>query len=77
MTGRPAAVIFARGGAYGSASGGEAMDFQKPYLETILRFIGFTDIRPIVIEPTMAEKGAVEKTIALAKEKARALGRTL
>lgn len=53
ITGRPAAVVYARGGEYGIESGVEDMDFQKPYFEVWLKFIGFTDIRPVVVEPTM------------------------
>lgn len=54
VTGKPAVVIYARGGAYGGNSEGGKMDFQKPYVELWLGFIGFTDIHPIVIEPTLA-----------------------
>ncbi len=53
VTGRPAAVVYARGGEYGIESGVEDMDFQKPYFDVWLKFIGFTDIRPVVVEPTM------------------------
>ena len=69
ITGKPAAVVYSRGGAYGADSGGAQMDFQKPYLELALGFMGFTDIRPIVVEPTLARgpEGA-------AKAKAAAIG---
>jgi len=53
ITGRPALLVLARGGAYPAGSPMAAYDMQKPYLEGILRFIGFTDIRTIVIEPTL------------------------
>ncbi len=69
VTGKPAAVVYARGGSYPPGSGAEGMDFQKSYFETLLKFIGFTDIRPIVVEPTLADKGSVEKTIAGAKRR--------
>lgn len=52
VTGRPAMLILARGGSYPP---GAAYDMQKPYLELILRFIGFEDIRSLVVEPTLAE----------------------
>jgi len=47
-------VAVARGGAYGPGTGAEAMDFQRPYLETILKFMGIVDQRYVVIEPTLA-----------------------
>jgi len=77
VTGKPAVVIYASGGAYAGGSGTESMDFQKPYVELILGFMGFKDIRRIVVEPTMADPKALEKTIAAAKEEARALARAL
>lgn len=54
VTGRPAKLILARGGEYLPGSEAAALDFQRPYLECILRFIGFTDIGAIVVEPTLA-----------------------
>jgi FMN-dependent NADH-azoreductase len=76
VTGRPAMLILARGGAYGEGTGAEAYDLQKPYLETILRFIGFTRIETILVEPTLmgGQEAAAEKlaaAAALAREKAR------
>jgi len=53
VSGRPAVLILARGGDYSPGSGGEAFDMQKPYLEAILRFMGFSDVRTIVIQPTL------------------------
>jgi len=53
VTGKPAACIYARGGAYPAGTPAEAMDLQKRYLEVILGFIGFTDFRPILVEPTL------------------------
>lgn len=53
VLGKPVAVVYARGGDYSDAGAG-AIDFQKRYMEHILRFIGFTDIRDIVVEPTLA-----------------------
>ena len=75
VTGKPAAVVYARGGSYPAGSGAEGMDFQKSHFEMLLKFIGFTDIRPIVIEPTLADKDSVGKMVAGAKEAARALAK--
>lgn len=76
VTGRPAMLFLARGGEYRADTGAAAFDFQQPYLETILRFIGFADITTIVIEPTLqggpqlAEQRLAE-AIADAREKAK------
>jgi FMN-dependent NADH-azoreductase len=76
VTGRPAVLILARGSEYAASTETAAFDLQKPYLETILRFIGFTDIGTIVIEPTLlggpevAEQKLTE-AIPAAREKAR------
>ena len=50
ITGRPAVLFLARGSEYPP---GAAMDFQRPYLEFILKFIGIKDIRTFLIEPTL------------------------
>jgi FMN-dependent NADH-azoreductase len=76
VTGKPALLVLARGGAYGPGTGAESLDLQKPYLETILRFIGFTEIDTILVEPTLmgGREAAAEKlaaAIAAAREKAR------
>lgn len=54
VTGRPVFISYARGGAYPAGTPAEGWDFQKRYLEHILGFIGFTDIRSVVVEPTLA-----------------------
>lgn len=53
VTDKPVLVFYARGGAYAPGSQTEPFDLQTKYLELILRFIGLTDIRSIVIEPTL------------------------
>ena len=63
VTGRPVQLIAARGGEYPQGSGAAAMDHQRPYLELILGFIGFADIRTLVVEPTLAP-GADDKLAA-------------
>ena len=60
ITGKPAAIIYARGGAYGPGTGMEAYDAQSSYMKQVLGFIGFTDIKQIFVEPTMAKADAVE-----------------
>lgn len=70
VTDKPAVVIYSRGGAYGPGTGAESYDLQKPYMESVLRFIGFKDIRSILIEPTMASQEVKENAIKHAKEEA-------
>jgi len=53
VTAKPVFIAYARGGEYPEGSGAEAFDFQKKYLETILGFIGLTDIRSVVVQPTL------------------------
>ena len=55
VTGKPVFVALARGGEYPAGSPGEAWDFQPKYLKTALGFIGFTDIRMAMAEPTWGD----------------------
>jgi FMN-dependent NADH-azoreductase len=73
VTGKPAMLIVSRGGAYPPDS---PMDMQKAYLEMILKFIGFDDIRSIVIEPTLAQgpqigEERVQAAVAQAEQAAK------
>ncbi|MDF1593997.1 MAG: NAD(P)H-dependent oxidoreductase [Desulfobacterales bacterium] len=61
VTGKLAVVLYARGGEYSSNDTVGALDFQKPYVEMWLGFIGFSDIRSIVIEPTLSAPETVQK----------------
>jgi len=70
VTGKPVVAIYARGGVYGETS---PVDFQKSYLEMVLKFIGFTDIQTIFVEGQMNPQ--VQKTNEdAALESATALG---
>ncbi|QDT63060.1 FMN-dependent NADH-azoreductase [Calycomorphotria hydatis] len=64
--------VFARGGAY-SEGDAQSMDFQKPYLEFILGFMGLTDLSSLVVEPTVGSPD----DIAAMKEKIEAEAREL
>jgi FMN-dependent NADH-azoreductase len=61
VTGKPVAVIYARGGAYGSDAA-KGLDLQKGYMDLLLGFIGFTNVQTILIEPTLASPDDVAKT---------------
>jgi FMN-dependent NADH-azoreductase len=54
VTGKPIFVACSRGGAYSPGTGGEALDHQTTYLKTILGFIGFSEPKILVVEPTLA-----------------------
>jgi FMN-dependent NADH-azoreductase len=53
VTGKPVVAVYTRGGEYTSDDAAQH-DLQKPYVEAVLGFIGLTDVRSIVIEPTLA-----------------------
>lgn len=76
VTGKPVAVVYARGGAY-SAEEAKGMDMQKGYLELLLGFIGFTDIQNVIIEPTLASAEDVASTVDFAKKTAVEVARKL
>ena len=75
VTGKPAVVVYARGGAYGGE--GSGMDHQKPYVEQLLGFLGFTEIHPIVIEPTSAAPDDLAASMAAATTKAQSLAQSI
>lgn len=78
VTGRPAVLVLARGGNYAEGTGFEDYDAQRSYLEQILGFMGFEDIRTVVIQPTlMGGEEAAGKSFAAAVEKANELGSRL
>lgn len=70
VTGKPVTVIYARGGAY-SSDQAKGMDLQRGYMDLLLGFIGFTDIRSVLIEPTLASPDDVAKSEEAAAKQAR------
>lgn len=75
LEGRKAAVVYARAGAYAPGSGAEALDLQRPYMETWLRFIGILEVEAIVVEPTMGDPAVVDRARAAARRAAVDLAR--
>jgi FMN-dependent NADH-azoreductase len=73
VTGKPVTAIYSRSGEYSNAEA-KGMDFQKPYLEMSLGFIGFREINSVVIEPTLADADTVTNAIDAAKQQAAKLG---
>lgn len=73
---KPVFLALARGGAYPAGTEKEGFDFQKPYLEAILGFIGLTDIRSVIVEPTLMEgPQAAAKCKAAALTQAREMAK--
>ncbi len=76
VSGKPILAVFARGGEYPPGSEAEAVDLQTRYIELIFGFMGFKDIRSVVVEPTLQggpdvagakRQGAIEKVIEIAE----------
>lgn len=53
VAGKPLLAVYARGGEYPAGNPAEAFDMQTKYLQLILGFIGFTNIRSVIVEPTL------------------------
>jgi FMN-dependent NADH-azoreductase len=71
VTGKPVFIVYARGGEYVKGTPAEQFDLQSKYIELILRFIGFTDIRSIMVEPMLAGADVAKAKEATAIERAR------
>jgi len=75
---RKAAVVYARGLDYLSAASSTpatTYDFQKPYMEMWLRFIGVTTISEIIVEKTLFGAEIDVESRAKAKQRAVALAK--
>lgn len=75
VAGKPLFAVYARGGEYSSSGEAQALDMQRKYIELILGFIGFKDVRSVVVEPTLqggpdVVKARVREAIDRAKEMA-------
>jgi FMN-dependent NADH-azoreductase len=71
VTGKPVFVAYARGAAYPPGSETEPFDLQTKYFELFLGFIGFTDIRRVVVEPTLSDPETAGKAREAAVGQAR------
>jgi FMN-dependent NADH-azoreductase len=68
VTGKKAAAIYARGGAYCPGTGMEDYDLQSKTVAGIFGFIGLTDLVNIFVEPTLAPQDVAEAGLAKAEE---------
>lgn len=62
VIGKPLLAVYARGGEYPVGGEAEAFDFQTRYVELIFGFMGFKDMRSVVVEPTLQGGPDVAKT---------------
>ncbi len=77
VAGKPAAIVYARGGAYGAETGAQGYDMQIPYMTLVLGFIGITQVHTIVVEPMlMAEVQDKARILEAAKMKAAEVARS-
>ncbi|MFA4874604.1 MAG: NAD(P)H-dependent oxidoreductase [bacterium] len=70
-------IAYARGGEYLPGTPGEEFDYQRRYFETVLEFIGFTDIRSVAVEPTLDHGPVVahaREEVAIERARKMALG---
>ncbi|RFU49141.1 FMN-dependent NADH-azoreductase [Paraburkholderia sp. DHOC27] len=79
LKGKKAVVIYARGLDYSMDSGTPAhsFDFQRPYIEAWLRFVGVTDVESVVIEKTLLGPDVDEAARQTARAQAVALARAV
>ena len=79
---RPIQMILSSGSAYAERfpreDDGTKTDFQKPYLEHIARFLGFSDIRVLKMQPTAdASPKSIEENFQVMLVQARDAGAAL
>jgi FMN-dependent NADH-azoreductase len=69
VTGKQVILVAARGGIY---AGNPALDFQVPYLKSVLAFLGMTDVDVLEVEGTAYGPEAAEKAVEAASAKLHA-----
>lgn len=68
LVGKKTYLVLASGGVY-SAGPAAAMDFQRPYLLAMLRFLGLTDVEVVLAEGTVMDPEVGERALGLARER--------
>jgi len=68
VTGKQVILVVARGGVYAS---NPALDFQVPYLKSVLGFLGMTEVDVVEVEGTAFGPEAAEKAVEAATAKMR------
>ena len=69
VTGKHVIIVAARGGVYAA---GNALDFQLPYLKSVLGFLGMADVTVLEVEGTAYGPEAAEKAVVAATAKLHA-----
>ncbi len=68
LKGKKVYIVTGRGGVYSGASPSKAMDFQEPYLRSVLGFLGLTDIAFIHVEGLALGDEAAAQGLARARK---------
>ena len=71
--GKTVLVALSRGGVYSTSEGGRAMEHQETYLQTVLGFLGVTDIRFVRAEGIAMGEAPKAQAIAAAQLEIKAL----
>jgi FMN-dependent NADH-azoreductase len=78
ITNRPMQMVLSSGSPYEMRfpleSDGTKTDFQRAYLDHIFRFVGFTDIRLLKVQPTGMPGPDLDAMIVVAKQQAKKAG---
>jgi len=69
VKGKQVIIVAARGGVY---AGNPALDFQVPYLKSVLGFLGMTEVEVLEVEGTAYGTEAAEKAVTAATAKLHA-----
>ncbi|WP_085584350.1 MULTISPECIES: FMN-dependent NADH-azoreductase [unclassified Pseudomonas] len=79
LEGKTAVVAYARGMDFsaGSLTPADTFDFQKPYVEAWLNFIGVTDVHGLTVEKTILGEDVDRASRSVAAQQARALADAL
>ena len=73
---KPVFIAYASGGQYPTGTAASALDFQRPYLEAILRLIGLKNISSVRVEGTLAGEQTVSERRNKAIAEARRMAET-
>ncbi len=74
--GKTVVIASSRGGVYSTSEGGRAMEHQESYLQTVLGFLGVTDVRFVRAEGVAMGEVAKSAALATAAVEIRALTQT-
>jgi FMN-dependent NADH-azoreductase len=70
--GKTVIVALTRGGVYSTSEGGRAMEHQESYLQTVMGFIGITDVRFVRAEGVAMGPDAKAQALTVAEGEIRA-----